>query len=214
MNFAVLSARNMNEPEVQSQMPERIRLFVALQVPEPVKDEIEAAQLGLRGQLKHSEIRWSSRAQFHLTLRFLGSVDAARSEALIAALRSACQSLPPFELSAARLGFFPQKGNPRVLWVGVSAAGQELLALYRAVEAATASFTTEPAEKSFTGHITLARVKMINRSDSQLLVRCASDLNQKVFGQWTANEIELVQSRLSPKGATHSLLAAIPLGSH
>lgn len=200
----------MNGPEDQS--PERIRLFVAIQVPEPVKDEIEAAQNKLRGQLKRSEIRWSSRAQFHLTLRFLGSVEAARTQQLIDTLRAACLGLPQLELSAGSLGFFPAKGIPRVLWAGVSAPGEQLLTLYRAVESATAAFTTEPTEKSFNGHITLGRVKLIIRADSQLLVRCASDLSKKVFGQWTASEIELVQSRLSPKGATHMSLAAVALG--
>jgi 2'-5' RNA ligase len=201
----------MNEGEIE--LPERIRLFVALQVPEAVKDEIESAQTNLRRQIKHGELRWASRAQFHLTLRFLGAVEATRTEDLCNALRSACQKLPWLELSASGLGFFSSRGIPRVVWVGVSTPGQELLALHRAVEGATAGFTAEPTEKSFTGHITLVRVKTINRPDSQLLMRCASDLNKKIFGEWTAREIELVQSRLSPKGATHTPIAAIPLAS-
>lgn len=204
----------MNEGEVNDELPQRIRLFVALQVPEAVKDEIESTQTNLRRQIKQGELRWASRTQFHLTLRFLGSVEAARTDALLHALRAACQDLPRLELCASGLGFFPSKGMPRVVWVGVSAPGQQLVALHHTVEAATAGFTAEPAEKSFTGHITLARVKMINRSDSELLIQSASGLNQKIFGEWTAREIELVQSRLSPKGATHTPLAAIPFASY
>src|SRR5580765_313993 len=58
--------------------PERYRLFIAIALAEPVKDAILDVQEELRGRLRAKSIRWTSRDQLHLTLRFLGGVDVPR----------------------------------------------------------------------------------------------------------------------------------------
>ena len=56
---------------------EQYRLFVAVAVPDDVKAKMEAAQADLRRVLPDRNVRWARREQFHLTLRFLGDVEAA-----------------------------------------------------------------------------------------------------------------------------------------
>jgi RNA 2',3'-cyclic 3'-phosphodiesterase len=87
-----------------------MRLFIALTLPETVIDSVAKAQAELRRALPIGCVRWTSREQFHLTLRFLGDVEAERVEALKAALSRACESLPALQLRAEGIGFFPQ--NP------------------------------------------------------------------------------------------------------
>ena len=83
--------------------------------------------------------------------------------------------------------------------------------LQQAVEAATAGFTTEKKEERFTGHVTLARIKGIERQEAEALGKTAAGMADRLFGQWTAYQIELMRSELLPKGARHSTVATIAL---
>ena len=95
------------------------RLFIAVTIPEEIKAKIEEAQAELRRALPAHGVRWTRREQFHLTLRFLGDVDAARVEPLGEAIRAVCRGFGPLHLRAERVGFFPDLRYPRVVWVGV-----------------------------------------------------------------------------------------------
>jgi RNA 2',3'-cyclic 3'-phosphodiesterase len=190
---------------------ERFRLFIAVAIPEAVKAKMEEAQAELRRALPEHGIRWTRREQFHLTLKFLGDVEAARIEELSEAIRAACRGFGVLRLRAERVGFFPERGYPRVVWTGVQDEGEKLPGLQRAVDAASQGFTTEAKEERFSGHVTLARIKAIRRPEAEALSKAAAAMADRVFGQWPAGQVELVRSVLSPQGASHSTLAAIAL---
>ena len=192
---------------------EQYRLFIAVEVPDDVKARMEAAQADLRQVLPGRNVRWARREQFHLTLRFLGDVDAAQVEALAEAARVACGGFGGLHLRAQGVGFFPERGHPRVVWVGVRAENNDLPRLQQAVEATTAGFTSEPKEERFTGHLTLARIKGIKRPEAEALAQATAGMADRLFGQWTAYRIELMRSELLPQGALHSSLASIGLGA-
>jgi 2'-5' RNA ligase len=189
--------------------PERLRLFIALQVPERIKETIEQTQLDLGRKLAGAKIRWAGRQQFHLTLRFLGSVDVPRLPDLLAAVQGACPKARPFELRAEGLGCFPNTRSPRVVWVGVKDLDNRLLALQQAIQDSTQPFTAEPTENRFSAHITLGRVRLINRIQTKTLGAFVAERAEFAFGNWTAREVELIRSQLSPKGSAYSSLAAI-----
>jgi 2'-5' RNA ligase len=190
---------------------EQFRLFVAVTVPESVKAKMEEAQAELRRVLPQRSVRWARREQFHLTLRFLGDVEAARVEALGEAIRAACRGFGALPLRAERVGFFPDLRYPRVAWVGVQDQAEQLARLHQTVEAATKGFTTEAKEERFTGHITLARIKGIKRPEAEALGKAAAGMADRVFGQWTAYHIDLMRSKLLPQGARHVTIASIAL---
>jgi 2'-5' RNA ligase len=190
---------------------ERFRLFIAVAIPGEVKAKMEAAQAELLRVLPEPSVRWTRREQFHLTLRFLGDVEAARVEALGGALRAACRGFGALHLRAERVGFFPDLRRPRVVWVGVQDQAGQLPRLQAAVELATREYTTEEKEERFTGHVTLARIKGIKRPEAQALGQAAAGMAERLFGQWTAYQVELMRSQLLPQGARHSTLASIAL---
>ena len=70
----------------------RYRLFIAIELPEKVKQAIEKAQEELRAAVPAKSIRWTRREQFHLTMRFLGSVEALQVDRLNEALRRGRQA--------------------------------------------------------------------------------------------------------------------------
>jgi RNA 2',3'-cyclic 3'-phosphodiesterase len=189
---------------------ETFRLFIAVTVPEEVKTEIENTQAALRRAVARECVRWTRREQFHLTLKFLGSVAAQRIEPLADALRAACQAFAPLDLRAERVGFFPDPRRPRVIWVGVHDQQEQLPLVQRAIEAATEAYTLEASTEHFSGHVTLGRVRDLRRPEAEALARLASNLSSSCFGAWRAERIELIRSELSPTGARHSTLVAIP----
>ena len=189
----------------------QFRLFVAVTVPEGVKANMQKTQAELRRVVPQSSVRWARREQFHLTLRFLGDVEAARVEALAEAIRTACRGFGALHLQAEKVGFFPDLRRPRVAWVGVRDEAEQLPRLQQTVEAATEGFTTEKKEERFTGHITLARIKGIKRPEAEALGQAALGMADRLFGQWTAYQIDLLRSELLPQGARHSTIAAIAL---
>lgn len=127
-----------------------IRLFVAVDLPDNVKDQLMEMSKGITGA------RWLPRNELHLTVRFIGEVEDATYRAIRTALGSV--RAEPFHMTLRGVGQFPAKGPARVIWVGVDLP-PELTALYNAVEAALSGLGLPPEGRPFVPHITLARVK-------------------------------------------------------
>lgn len=196
-------------PEPQPE--EHYRLFVALEVPEPVLAELERAQSRLRREVPGGLIRWARRDQLHLTLRFLGGVEAGRVPALIQGLHQACRPFSPLAMRATGVGFFPNARRPRVIWAGVTDTCDQLVPLAAAVTQATLPFSTEPPETRFAGHITLGRVKELSSGEAARLAQAAEREAGRLYGDWVAREIALVRSRLAATGSIYSRLAGVSL---
>lgn len=187
------------------------RLFIAISIPEDIKTGIERAQAELRRGLPGGGIRWTRREQFHLTLKFLGDVDDRRLTALADSLKRACRDFPALHLCAERIGFFPNRGVPRVIWVGVQDHSGQLPLLQSATVSAGEGFTAEKSEDKFTGHVTLGRAKDIHRSQAEQLAALVSGMADRLFGEWTADKVEIIRSELSSDGSRYTSLAAISL---
>jgi RNA 2',3'-cyclic 3'-phosphodiesterase len=188
-------------------------VFIAISLPEWVRDELERAQEELRGALPGECVRWTKRGQFHLTLKFLGEVESERLEALMNSVRHACEGFGVLRLRAGRIGFFPDLRHPRVIWAQVLDARARLPLLQRAVEASTAGFTGEAPEGTFAGHVTIGRCKMIKRPQSEIMSTLARAMENRFFGEWTAGRIELIRSELASGGPRYTTLAAVPLAA-
>lgn len=191
-------------------IPANLRLFIAIALPDVVKDEIQKAQDELRRAIPNKVVRWTTREQFHLTLKFLGNVYAEKVPELIEGMREACTSCPPLHLRAERIGFFPDMRFPRVVWAWVHDEKELLPKIHAAVEAATVGFTAAKAEEKFTGHVTFGRTKGIKRREAEILGTLALGMVDRLFGEWSADKIEIIRSELSSAGSNMTL-AEIPL---
>jgi 2'-5' RNA ligase len=189
-----------------------LRLFVAISIPQPVRDEIIRVQQELQPLVSRDVARWARSDQFHLTLRFLGDVPADGVEDLKKSAGAVCQNARPLSLRAEGVGFFPNPRSPRVIWVGINDRAGRLVDLQRQIETAVGQFSPEPGEKNFTGHATLGRLKNPRPADIRDLAARAQSLEKRLFGEWTAHEIEIIRSELSPAGARYTSLAVIRLG--
>jgi len=189
----------------------KLRLFVAFAVPPDVKARLAIVQEELRCSLSREAVSWTRLENTHLTLRFLGNVDVNQVEALSANLANAASGFGSLRLISERLGCFPDLRYPRVLWAGVHDAEDRLADLQRRVVQAAAEFTTEPPEKSFTGHITLARIKRIKRPQAEAIAAFVNGAAVRQFGEWTADRIELLRSELRPEGSRYTTISSAAL---
>jgi len=188
-----------------------LRLFIAITLPEAVRQAVLRVQSQLQPLVPGGAARWSRPDQFHLTLCFLGSVPMEQVDPLQAAAAAVCRSGNFLKLRAAGLGFFPHARAPRVLWVGID--DPDLAALQRRLADAVRPFTAESTGEKFVGHLTLARLGW-ERFNPRKLANAVQAQSDRCFGEWTAEEIELVRSELSAAGARHTPLTIFPLGGH
>jgi RNA 2',3'-cyclic 3'-phosphodiesterase len=131
-----------------------VRLFVALNVPAAVRAAVWEAAQPLRDA--GYPVRWVRPEGIHLTLKFLGGVDASRESEMIAALGRARSGAKPLPLVVGEFGVFPDFRRPRVLWAGVT-PDPALELLQHGVEREFAPLGFPPEGRAFRPHITLGR---------------------------------------------------------
>jgi 2'-5' RNA ligase len=127
------------------------RLFVAVDLPAPVRQQLMALYGPVRG------IAWTRPEQLHLTLRFLGDVEISLRESMEAAL--ARVAVEPFILPVEGLGTFPPRGPARVVWVGVGHGHTRLHQLRQQIDDALLGCGLTLDVRFFQPHVTLGRVK-------------------------------------------------------
>ncbi len=139
------------------------RLFVSLELPQSVTQQLEELDPHLRG------VRWLAPEQMHLTLSFLGNVPGDIEEALRKNLEAIAWK--PFFLPISGLGTFPSKGRPTILWVGVGTGHPHLFQLHKRVQEAALHAGLEPELRSFHPHITLARCRDVSSESIRPFLR-------------------------------------------
>lgn len=132
-----------------------MRLFIALDLPTPIRNELAELQAAVRSP--SHPVRWVEPSNMHLTLQFLGETPLE----YLAGLKAALNSLPEaeFDLRLGPLGAFPHIYYPEVIWAGLAGDVVQLHALQASVCAATAALGLERKKTSFRPHITLGRVR-------------------------------------------------------
>jgi 2'-5' RNA ligase len=189
-----------------------VRLFVALEIPVAVRDNLAAQIKELRdlpAPLADKRLRWVRPENLHVTLKFIGEVEAAKLDGIRSAL-TAIGVGAPVGLDFRGLGFFPAEEYPRVLWAGLKAWGN-LPVLARDIDRALEGQGIARDERAFTPHLTLARFE--SRGFDEKLRAAIQKNSEREFGAFEAREFHLIQSRLKPSGAEYTSLAAFPLTS-
>ncbi len=181
-----------------------MRLFVAVDLPATVKDELDHAIAELRPSLPAA--RLVPRDNLHLTVSFLGEVGDERVAGIVAALRDGVDGTVPFPARLAGSGAFPSARRARVLWAGLEAADDRLAsvtnACIRALEPLGFPFESRP----WTAHVTLARLRQPGDVTGVLPLAL-----EPVAFQIEA--VTLFRSRLGRPAPRYEAIAVIPFGA-
>lgn len=163
--------------------------------PESVLDHLESA---LRAVPSKPHLRRTDPRTWHVTLAFLGELDASTTTRLAHALEPMAASTGAVELALAGSGVFGE-----ALWVGVRG---DLVPLALAVQAVARRVGADVEKRAFQPHLTVVRVQR-GRS-----LRPELDLLAPYVGpRWLAGDIHLVRGHPGRPLRLESL-GAWPLG--
>jgi len=171
-----------------------MRLFIAVELPEKVRDILIDAQKRIRFPGKATLVN-----DFHLTLKFLGEVEDKKVPDIISVLSKI--SFKPFDISLSGIGVFPNKNSPRVLWVGMSPE-DKVSALQKDIDSATLGVCFAQGQE-FHPHITLSRIKFI---DDKKAFASAIDNTSIEKVSFKVSSFKLIRSTLTPKGPIYEVL--------
>ena len=182
--------------------PRSLRLFVAVDLPDDVRDALSVAVAPLHGSLPMA--RWIPPESWHVTLKFLGSAPPAVVDEVASAVGEACRGHTAFRARLSGVGAFPSARRARVVWAGVEGRHDELASLARSVDRAL-EFGFPKEERPFAPHLTLARLKEQARLPDEL---AALDVTSRPF---RVGSVRLYRSHLGKPHATYELLRELRL---
>jgi 2'-5' RNA ligase len=179
---------------------ERVRLFVALELP----DDVRGALAGWRPSM--TGLRLIDAADLHVTLCFLGSRFEREIQPILAAC-AAVSSFPPASLTVRDAVWLPPR-RPRVLAVRLADAGHRLAEVQSELSRALSEGGWyAPEVRPFLVHVTVARVaRDVRRAAAVELVPPPSM-------SFEGTRVTLFRSRLSARGARYEALGSVTLGS-
>lgn len=192
---------------------EKIRAFIAIELPDVVRAGLSSVQSGLRPE-RHPYVKWVDAEGIHLTLKFLGNIDTEKVPRIMEAMAKAAQGVSPFRLEVGGLGAFPDLGRPRVIWVAIKGEVEKLASLQGGIDHRLVALGFPPESRSFTPHLTLGRLR--ERASAEERRRMGEVLlatrGEEVI-PFQVSEVSLMRSRLTPSGAIYSRIASIALES-
>jgi 2'-5' RNA ligase len=187
--------------------PDR-RLFIAL----PVDDENAVKSLGpVFENLKKNEsfLKPVPSGNYHITLKFFGSVESGQADSIANAFLSLDQ-LKKIEYKIEGIGTFPSIDNPSVIWAGLKCDEKALSEVFKTVERFAAAFGFFPEKRKFMPHLTLARIrngKKISPVFQEYIIR----EKHSFFTSSVFRELVLFESVLKNTGSEYKRIEVIKL---
>ena len=180
-----------------------MRTFLAINLEDKVKEEL----IGIQGQLKSrmQGIRWVNIQNLHITLKFLGEINADTVALMEYPLRELASQTTSFRESLINLVSFPSIKEPRVIWMGIGEGATELSSLAKGIETALKNVPVffhnreipKNTNEKFHPHLTIGRRsrKEAFKADPSIFNKrweCENRINVKSF--------HLIESILRPTG--------------
>jgi RNA 2',3'-cyclic 3'-phosphodiesterase len=185
-----------------------MRLFVALEVPEAVRENLAAIRKNFSSI--SPELRWVPPENLHVTLKFIGSVPGEKLQPIIEALRSVRVDKP------VQLKFSGMGGSPAgVYWAAIESS-VALKTLAAQIDQSLRPLGIVGENRPFHPHVTLARFKdrkILKKIDELIHKNGTDDHGQNLkcdFGSLIATEFHLMESKTLPTGPVYSKVQSFP----
>jgi RNA 2',3'-cyclic 3'-phosphodiesterase len=177
-----------------------VRVFVAMDVPEEVKQKIREFVKKLEPICRGA--RWARVEGMHVTLKFVGEVPGEKVEKIKKALEGVQSA--SVEMNFRGVGFFPNAKHPRVFWAGIEAT-PNLAQIATEIETRLERLGIAREGRAFRPHLTLARFK--SEEGLPALREATEKAGAMEFGGTRASEFHLYESKLMRGGAVYTKLA-------
>lgn len=187
------------------------RLFVGVDIGDEMRREaqrvISALGVKLEQVKEPPKVTWVKPAALHVTIKFLGEVDATEVERLKALIAPPIH-VAPFEVSWRGVGAFPSNRNPRALWLGVIHGAAQLADVEAEISRRLAGAAAQLDDRALLPHLTLGRVKMAGKGIDWPKILKACELRNVTS---RIDRVTLYRSRLSQHGPNYTELVSAPL---
>jgi 2'-5' RNA ligase len=189
-----------------------MRLFVALEIPQEVRNNLAAVEkewrFNLQTQPVAAKMRWVCPEDLHVTLKFIGEVSNDKIDTIAVALRTV-HTGDPLEINLRGLGCFSGRTGG-VFWAAIDLC--PALARFAAdIDRCLGPLEIPPENREFRAHVTLARFK-----DHQLSPKISKLLSgntgsggldtQRDFGSMRTGEFHLMESKTNSAGPVYTKL--------
>ena len=186
-----------------------VRSFIAIETPEEIRNKIFETFDRVRRQT--SGIKWAEPAGMHLTLKFLGDVEASLiEEEIIPRLDLSLSPESSLQLTVGGVGLFPSLHKPRVFWVGIGGDAVGLKRIQSKIERDLKDLPVHHEDREFHPHLTLGRIKAPNSKN--LWAKILEEYEKIDFGSFAAGSIVLFKSELTRAGANYTKLKEFKFG--
>lgn len=182
------------------------RIFTAVDISEAARLEVSEYIKNLRNEFPNLRVGWEKPEKLHLTLKFLGDIDAGQLEDLENAVLRAAKTFSElektenFKVQIADTGVFPSKRKARILWLGLQDENENLTKLNRILEAECEKIGFEKEKRNFSPHLTIGRLREPYKSED--LVEKHLENNFEPVG-FVVSEIVIYESKLQPTGSIY-----------
>lgn len=188
----------------------RLRVFCAV----PISDEARSraarhiTQLRTMAERRGARAAWERPEKMHITLKFFAELEATRLPVLTHAVEAVATSESEFPLALSGAGFFPPRGSPRVLWLGIADPAGALETLWKRLENECSAVGFERETRRFHPHLTIARLR--DHVGARFLATKHRALGFEPV-EFAATTVRIIRSELSREGARHEVLSVHPL---
>lgn len=186
-----------------------MRTFFSLELPEDVKDQIKSASQSIQGP---AYVKWVSRENLHITLKFLGEVDRGQIPEIKERAEGTASRSEPFTVNINRLGGFPNNSFPKVIWLGSSSPPDQIFRLHEDLEESLFGLGFEKEDRDYVPHITLGRTKEDDAKKIEQLGENMVGLDFDSSWRVLVEEITLMKSELKSEGPVYTPLFRVDLG--
>ncbi len=188
------------------------RTFIALEMHATLQSHLAGVIQRMAQVLPH--LHWVDPVGIHLTIAFLGELDADQLAQTMQATEVAARQIKPFSYRLTRVGTFGPSRQPRVIWMGIAEPSGTLLRLHSILneDLAHRGFTLD--SRPFSPHLTLARIKAPLTSDEQLRLQHILAGNQQGIVStivYPVYAVNVMKSELSRAGAHYTPLQVCAL---
>jgi len=175
-----------------------IRLFIALKIPEDVKNKI--FELCSKATLELYDQKWEAKEKIHLTLKFIGDIKDELLTRIIDEINFV-KNYSSFNCKISKFGFFFRDNDAKILWCNLE-TDESINDLIGELNKRLNKFNIGTEKRKFKGHLTLLRIK--NTVGEKFISRFKQLKFEPI--QFKANEIALIQSYLKPGGSEFEVL--------
>ncbi|MDO5851879.1 MAG: RNA 2',3'-cyclic phosphodiesterase [Methanobacteriaceae archaeon] len=178
-----------------------MRSFLAIEIKSELKEDILNIQKEFLDE--NSRIKFVEKENLHLTLKFFGDINDKKIKEIESIITHTLSNYNSFQLNLEKIGVFPNKKHPKVIWIGTHTIDNVLVKLIKELDKEFNNIGFQK-EKSYIPHLTIARVKYIDNKEK--LINTLNKLQNISLGNMNITSIKLKSSKLTPNGPIYSTI--------